>query len=316
MHIAYLTTMMEELASRGIDASDLVHPMPKDIGPDQLAGLLSKAMRLSGDPAFGLSFGLRLNLASHGMLGYALMSSRNGKQLINSLTRFSRLAMPSIELSPIETSDQLQLICRARANVENPTVYIEIVLATLIGGARALFHQRVPGAAIWLDYPPPAHAEKYNQLRVPIHFNRSDCALVCDRSFLAAELPSANPVLAEIGQRQCYELLQGMKKKAGVAKTVRAELIKGSGQFPSQDILASRLNISGRSLRRQLREEHTTYRELTDEVRFELAQRYLETKELPITEIAALLGYEDPANFRRAFKRWSGMTAQAWQMGL
>lgn len=314
MSIAYLTTLVQELESRGIPGSRLVDPIPAEVTPEQLATLLQSAIQLSGDPAIGLSFGMRLNLASHGMLGYALMSSRNGQQLINGLTRFSRLAMPSIDLSPAESAGQFRLVCRARETAQDPVLYVEIVLATLIAGARALFNRRVPGAAVWLDYPAPAYAESYQQLGVPVHFNQPDCALVCDRSFLEMELPSANSVLAEIGARQCFELLRGMKKRAGVAGTVRAELVKANGEFPGQDELAMKLNMSGRTLRRQLSAEHTTYREILDEVRFELARRYLETGALPITEIAALLDYDDPANFRRAFKRWSGMTARQWQL--
>jgi len=314
MNIAYLTTLVQELESRGIPGSELVDPMPAEVTPEQLATLLESAIQLGGDPALGLSFGMRLNLASHGMLGYALMSSRNGQQLINGLTRFSRLAMPSIDLSPAESAGQFLLVCRARETARDPVLYMEIVLATLIAGARALFNRRIPGAAVWLDYPAPAHAESYRQLGVPVHFNQSECAVVCDRSFLEMDLPSANPVLAEIGARQCQELLRGMKKRAGVAGSVRAELVKANGEFPGQDELAVKLNMSGRTLRRQLAGEHTTYREILDEVRFELARRYLETGALPITEIAVLLDYDDPANFRRAFKRWSGMTARQWQL--
>ena len=313
MHIAYLTTLVEELESRGIRVSELVDPMPAEVGPERLAGLLHKAIQLSGDMSLGLSFGMRLNLASHGMLGYALMSSRNGQQLISGLTRFSRLAMPSIELTSVESAGQFRLVCRVTATVEDPMLHIEIVLATLVAGARALFNRRIPGAAVWLNYPAPGHSAKYDQLRVPVFFNQSDCALVCDRNFLEMELPGANPVLAEIGQRQCYELLRDMRKRAGVAGTVRAELMKAKGGFPGQDTLAEKLTMSGRTLRRQLSAEYTSYREIMDEVRFELAQRYLETGELPITEISALLDYEDPSNFRRAFKRWSGITAQQWQ---
>ena len=83
MHSAYLNTLLEELESRGINSSELIDPIPGEVSPQQLALLLHKAMQLCRDPALGLSFGMRLNVASHGMLGYAVMSSRNGQQLIN-----------------------------------------------------------------------------------------------------------------------------------------------------------------------------------------------------------------------------------------
>jgi AraC-like DNA-binding protein len=313
MHIAYLTTLIEELESRGINSSDLVDPIPVELSPQQLDVLLHKAIQLCHDPSLGLSFGMRLNVASHGMLGYAIMSSRNGQQLINGLTRFSRLAMPSITLTPVEKAGQFQLVCRATSAVTDLAPHMEIVLATLVAGARSIFNKRIPGAAVWLSYPAPEHSAKYNQLRIPVLFGQAECALVCDRTFLEMELPSANPVLAEIGQRQCYEMLGDMKKRAGIAGIIRAELMKANGEFAAQDAMAKKLAMSGRTLRRQLAVEQTSYRDIVDEIRFELAQRYLETGYLPITEIAVLLDYEDPSNFRRAFKRWSGITAQQWQ---
>ena len=92
MHQAYLTTLIEELEARGIPGARLADPLPEDIGPDSFAVLLNRAQQLTADPAFGLTFGRRLNLASHGVLGYALMSSRNGRQLIQALTRFARIS--------------------------------------------------------------------------------------------------------------------------------------------------------------------------------------------------------------------------------
>lgn len=77
--------------------------------------------------------------------------------------------------------------------------------------------------------------------------------------------------------------------------------------------MAQRLHVSARTLRRKLREEMTNYRELVDEVRLGLAKRYLRTPELRVSEIAGLLGYDEVANFRRAFKRWTGQSPMTWR---
>jgi AraC-like DNA-binding protein len=71
--------------------------------------------------------------------------------------------------------------------------------------------------------------------------------------------------------------------------------------------------MSERTLRRHLEAEGTAYRTLIDEVRLELARSYLTTSQLPVTEIAGLLGYEDPANFRRAFRRLQGQAPAAYR---
>ena len=119
--------------------------------------------------------------------------------------------------------------------------------------------------------------------------------------------------MAELGARQCDELLRELSRRPGVAQAVRRALLRAHGEFPGQMSMAKRLHVSARTLRRQLAEEGTSYREIVDEVRFEVAKRYLETPELTVGQIAGLLDYDDPANFRRAFKRWSGVSAQAWR---
>jgi AraC-like DNA-binding protein len=61
-------------------------------------------------------------------------------------------------------------------------------------------------------------------------------------------------------------------------------------------------------LNRRLKAEGTTFQKLLDEVRFDAACQLLDTSSIPIAEIAASLGYADPAAFSRAFRRWSGAT--------
>jgi len=71
---------------------------------------------------------------------------------------------------------------------------------------------------------------------------------------------------------------------------------------------AEELGLSKSTLKRRLGRMNTSYREISEQVRFELARQMLLNSEIPIIEIAIDLGYEHPANFSRAFKRLSGMT--------
>jgi AraC-like DNA-binding protein len=77
--------------------------------------------------------------------------------------------------------------------------------------------------------------------------------------------------------------------------------------------LANTHNMSERTLRRRLAEEETSYRDLLDEVRSHLAREYLRDTPLTVVDIASLLGFEDVANFRRAFRRWTGLAPQKYR---
>jgi AraC-like DNA-binding protein len=73
------------------------------------------------------------------------------------------------------------------------------------------------------------------------------------------------------------------------------------------------LAMSGRTLQRRLAEEGVSYQELLDEARKEAARRHVSEPALAICEVAYLLGYSEPAPFHRAFKRWYGMTPDAFR---
>jgi AraC-like DNA-binding protein len=69
---------------------------------------------------------------------------------------------------------------------------------------------------------------------------------------------------------------------------------------------AEELGVSRRTLARRLASEGLTFRKVLDSLRIDLARRYLREKDLPISEIAWLLGYREVSAFNHAFKRWTG----------
>jgi AraC-like DNA-binding protein len=73
--------------------------------------------------------------------------------------------------------------------------------------------------------------------------------------------------------------------------------------------------MSPRTLRRMLRDEGTTFRDVVAEVRRELAFRYLRDPDVPIGEVAFLVGFSDANAFHRAFKRWTGGTPGEFRRG-
>lgn len=85
------------------------------------------------------------------------------------------------------------------------------------------------------------------------------------------------------------------------------------GDHPSFDMLASAFNMSGRTLRRQLATAGTSYQKLVDKFRCDYAIECLLKRSMSTDEIADSLGFSDVANFRHAFKKWSGLSPAAYQ---
>jgi AraC-like DNA-binding protein len=77
--------------------------------------------------------------------------------------------------------------------------------------------------------------------------------------------------------------------------------------------VAQKLALSTRTLSRKLRDEGVTFAEVLDETRIALAKRYLAERDLPVSEIAWLLGYAEVSSFTHAFKRWTGETPRQFR---
>ena len=78
------------------------------------------------------------------------------------------------------------------------------------------------------------------------------------------------------------------------------------GRLPALNEVADMLHMHERTLRRKLESEGTSFNGIVDDVRASLALEYLRTTKMTTDDIAALIGFSDAANFRRAFKRWTG----------
>ena len=101
-----------------------------------------------------------------------------------------------------------------------------------------------------------------------------------------------------------------MNATGGVADEVRRMVLGARGKFPGIETAARRLNVSERTLRRRLSEEGVSYRGIVDDVRSYLAREYLRETPLCVADVASLLGFDDVANFRRAFRKWNGCAPQ------
>ncbi len=305
---AYLEALLEVVRAEGV-ASDALftHARRAWQGPGlpDFVRLCDSALQLTGNAQLGIEFGGRLDLTSHGILGYALMSSRTVEQALQRLIRYIGLTAPPIHFEQVLQGSRCLLVCRPEPELVPQQFYIDAVLVSVIVSAHTLLGARVAREAeLWLTGPKPPHADRYAAVAgVAVSFDRPHNAVTMPRRYLEAPVLSAEPAMAELCRQQCEKLLANMRDRRGLAGRIREQLLRAPGHFPDIERIAKQYGLSQRTLRRRLTDEGTSYRTLLDEVRLELARTYLTSTGLPVAEIAVLLGYDDPANFRRAFKR-------------
>jgi AraC-like DNA-binding protein len=188
---------------------------------------------------------------------------------------------------------------------------------TVLSFCRWVTNRDLRPLALELRFPPPADVRPYQDaFKCPLRFNAKANALLFARADAMASLPTAHPLLAEVHERVASEHLQRLDP-ARISGRVRAAIIRRlpDGE-PRRTDIARALEMSERSLQRRLEAEGTSFVQLLDVTRRELAQQYLGQTDLSLADAAFLLGFADQRSFFRASKRWFGTSPRQHRLRL
>ena len=159
----------------------------------------------------------------------------------------------------------------------------------------------------------PADIEAFRKFfKVPLYFDAEHYALVFSRDWLDVRPPGADDELQLLLQKQ-VEVLESRHSLAfpdQVRKVLRSALLTG---YHSENQIAALFSMHSHTLRRRLEGFGTSFHELVDECRFEIAREMLRNTSLSVGDISTAMGYSRASSFIRAFRRWSGMTPGQWK---
>ena len=275
---------------------------------DRLCGA---AIRLSKDADLGLKLGQTLTVTSLGMFGYALMTSPTVGSTLKLLLRYNRALLPSIDISLQHSALVSQLIIKGE-HLPKPLqrFYIDAMSASFLTNIKILAPHALTDLAIELSYQRSADNALLDAIfgDCQIRFNSDRCAVNIPVQSLLIAMETSDSLAQDIFRRHCDRLLANDTHAGFVSERVKRELLDSRFFFPTSAMVAERLHVSESTLQRRLAKEGTKFQLLLDEVRYRLALEYLYNTHLSNDEIAHLLGFNNAANFRRAFKRWSSVT--------
>ena len=193
-------------------------------------------------------------------------------------------------------------------------VTLDAAMAIIVQMCRLALQVSLRPARVALRREQPSCADRFSAFfQCPVEFSARLNAIYLDAGLLEQPLPSANPELARANDRVVIDYLNRFDRET-LSMQVRARLIDllPSGQ-PTQAQVAETLHMSVRNLQRRLHAEGTSFKQLLDETRRELAVQYVRQAYRPIGEITYLLGFSEPSNFTRAFRRWTGSTPMGFR---
>ena len=296
----------------GVDLA--VIPAPGErIEVDKIDAMLRLAIPLIRDPAFGLRAAHCWHPSELGVLGYAWLSSSTLRTGLQRAVRYSRLVGERGLTQTDETSQGLKVRFSAQrghpAVVPVAAVLVDIVIALLLDLCRMNAGAALRPIAASLRRRKPDATDAYERFfGCKVRFDAEENAFVLSPKDADRPLPSANRQLAAVFDKMLAEELARIVKSDVVSRCRAAVLEQlSSGEGTAEDA-AKQLHMSPRTLQRKLAEANTTYLELLDDTRKDLALRYIEDPRRSITDITFSLGFSQPSAFTRAFKRWTGLS--------
>ncbi len=298
----------------GIDLNEINRP-DRRFQTTRLQHLWKMAVDATGDPCFGLKLaGYTQPAALHG-LGFAWLASDCLRDGLGRLARFSRFINSRLEVRLEELGDSVDLV------ITGPEKWPDFVhaaadlgLASFLRMCRIAAGPSLDPETVCLQRPSPGCHQLFDEFyRAPITYAARENRLRFAAGDLDRSLPTPDPELARINDQTVIDYLARFDHDS-TAMRVRARIIEGLPDgTPHQHSIAHALNLSLRSLQRRLRQEGTSFKALLEETRRELALQYIREAHRPIGEITYLLGFSEPSNFTRAFRRWTGMAPAAFR---
>ncbi|EKF75842.1 AraC family transcriptional regulator [Alcanivorax hongdengensis A-11-3] len=286
-----------------------------EISADQELAVVRNLCTLPGDNAeLGLAMGQRYHLSSYGVWGFAMLSSSTFGQAVDLGLRYLDLTFAFVAMSLKTRGEQASLVLDDGALPAQVRPYLLARDASAIMVIQQeLFAGMMPLSELCLRMPARDPAPFERIFGCQPQFGAAENRASFQAGLLAMPLPRANRATARLCEEQCQQLLMQRARRKGVAVQVRQRLLEQPGRFPDMEEMAAGLNVTSRTLRRQLAREGTGYRELLDEVRLMLAEQWLLAGVLRLEEISERLGFSEVSNFIHAFRRWTGQSPASYR---
>ena len=303
------TARPEELAGferAGISLRDLAQPDAR-VSHRVLMDLLARTIQKSKNPRLGLAAGQLVEPAEIDVLAYAARGCDTLREAIHTANRYMTLMHSALEARLVERSDEALWEIGFVGPVTQVPAANDFILV-----AACTFARRATGSGgalreVHFQHAEATDAAEYERIfgGAAVKLGMAHNALIFHRSFLDTPILHPSPLLKAAFEVYATELLERLKRGNGVAGRVRelmfAQLSSGELTMPK---VARKLGMSVATLRRRLEEEQTSHSDILDEVRRELAEKYLKDMSLAIGEIAFLLGFSHVTAFYKAFRRW------------
>jgi AraC-like DNA-binding protein len=281
--------------------------------------VLELAAEAIGDDFLGFHLARDFDLGEIGLPYYVMASSENLADALRNAERYSSIANEGVRLKVRSDRDAVIEIQYEHVDRSSDRHQIEFWLVTLVRICRKITNRRLAPVRISVRHAHNGAASEFRSFfGCNVDFESDADEIVLSKSAYSLPSTGGDPHLHNLLVGYANEVLahRWSTKEGGVRSKVEDALIKllPHGRANALQV-ARQLGMSRRTLTRALAGEGTSFSEVLEHLREAFATRYLRERDLPVSQIAWLLGYREVSSFTHAYKRWTGMTPRQLRAG-
>jgi AraC-like DNA-binding protein len=314
----YLTSLKvdidEYLCSLGIDPANVKSPDGR-IPIETYLLIQDEAARWTNDPYFGLHMGEFAEAGSWSILGYMMMNCKTLGQAFEKSARYSRIIGNLIEANAHLQFNKIKVVFSTPPHAPVMSRHcFESTFSSSVRMMRTLTGVKLSPLEVTFIYSKPASTAEYERIFCcPVLFGHKENSFTLDLGIIHTPILLPNPDLLQHFENYAQEFLAEMDHKYEYTREVTKILLSRlDDEKLSIDRIAREMAVSVRTLQNRLNEEGVVFSELLQEVREKLAKQYLRDN-YSVETITYLLGFSEPSVFRKAFKKWSGITPREYR---
>ena len=272
----------------------------------------------SGDECFGMHNRADADPAEAGVVGFVVMTAPTLGEALKSLVRYQNIHLDARTELAVALG-----VARVSINVPflKPNEYrhaCEGGLVMILNLFRTLLEDDWSPDEVHFQHAGPSDGSEHRRVfGAPVHFEQRQSALIFDAAELGRDCRTADARLNRVIQQRLDVLLGTGPEQDDLVAALRRLISEALRQgHPAVAPIARAVSMNPRTLQRRLRALDLSFNGVVDDVRQELAQRYLADPGLTLTDIAFLLGYSESSAFTRAHRRWTGVSPQVYRRRL
>lgn len=271
-----------------------------------------------GEDNFGLYYGRQFKPQALGLIGYIGLSSPTLEQALRNVVNAFPFHQHDTLARLVDQGECWRLDYQVRHGaILARRQDAELTLGMFLNLIRYVLGAQWAAREVLFEHPrPESWYEHCKVFDASVYFEQPFNSLLIPKRDLKRAMPDSDPSLLAIMQDAIRRLNDTAPHQNIVDQTrnqIHLQLPQGT---LSLECVAENMGMSPWSLQRRLREEGVSFTQVIDIVRQALAHDLLPQRQLPLSDIALLLGYSELSAFSRAFQRWHGVSPRKWRQSL